>query len=134
MPREPLIPAGAAERAALRGWLAEDADHATLAVLHGRYDTKTALHHLITASLCHAERAKILERVAREVAVDLFWETLNRHEAAREAAEREKRRDKPFVPLRSSADAIRRDRAAAAMRRMSWPSASEMEEPRHEKR
>ena len=134
MPRERLIPDEAGERWALRGWLAEDAEHCALAAFHGRYDAKAALHHLITAALYHAERAKISADMAREVAVDLFWETLNRHEAAREAAEREKRRDQPFVPLRTSADAVRRDRAAAAMRRMSWPSTSETEEPRHEKR
>ena len=134
MPRERLIPDEAGERWALRGWLAEDCEHATLAVLHGRYDAKAALHHLITAALYHAERAKMSAGMAREVAVDLFWETLNRHEAAHEAAEREKRRDKPFVPLRQSADAARRERAAAAMRSASWPAAAESEEPRHEKR
>ena len=81
MPREPLIPAGAAERAALRGWLAEDAEHATLAVLHGRYAVKDGLHFLKTFALAYAERARIQEDVASEVAVAMFWEVLRGHQA-----------------------------------------------------
>lgn len=81
MAREPLIAAGAAERAALRGWLAEDAEHATLAVLHGRYAVRDGLHFLITFALSYARRAKIPEDAARQVAVAMFWEVLRGHQA-----------------------------------------------------
>ena len=124
MPREPLIPAGAAERAALRGWLAEDAEHATLAALHGRYDAKAALHHLITFALHHARLAKIPDDLARSVAVAMFWETLDDHQAKLErlhwemvdAARLSLRQHRDFVAAsRAAADLARAGRATPGM-------------------
>jgi hypothetical protein len=124
MPREPLIPAGAAERAALRGWLAEDAEHATLAVLHGRYAVKDGLHFLITFALHHARLAKIPDGLARSVAVAMFWEVLADHHAKLErlhwdmvdAARLSLRQHRDFVAAsRTVADLARAGRATPGM-------------------
>lgn len=107
MPREPSIADGAAERAALRGWLAEDAEHATLAVLHRRYDVRDGLHFLITFALHHARLANIPDEIAHSVAVAMFWETLHGHEARREEAEaRVKRRMRPLIALRKPSNVV----------------------------
>jgi len=107
MPREPLITPDAGPRAALRGWLAEDAEHATLAVLHGRYAVKDGLHHMITCALHHARLAKIPDDTAHSVAVEMFWEVLRGHEAWREQAEfRIKRRVKPLIGLRKPSNVL----------------------------
>jgi len=79
--KQPLLTPAAAERAALRRWLAVDAEHATLAVCHGLYSPKDALHFLITCGLYQAERAGMSEDMGRSVAVSLFWDVLGQHEA-----------------------------------------------------
>lgn len=76
-----LFSAERAEAAFIRQLLWADVDHATLAVCHGRYSVKDALHHVITFALGHAERAKVAPEVARKVAVALFHETLAERDA-----------------------------------------------------
>jgi hypothetical protein len=79
--KQPLLTPASAERAALRDWLAVDADHAALAVCHNFYSLKDALHFLITCGLYQAERAGMSEEMGRTVAVSLFWDVLGQHEA-----------------------------------------------------
>jgi hypothetical protein len=79
--KQPLLTPASAERAALRRWLAVDAEHATLAVCHGLYSLRDALHFLIVCGLYQAELAGMSEEMGRSVAVALFWEMLDQHEA-----------------------------------------------------
>jgi hypothetical protein len=76
-----LIPDEAGERWALRGWLADDCEHTTRAVLANRYTVKDALHFLIGCALGHAERAHMAPDMAHAFAVEMFWERLHDLEA-----------------------------------------------------
>ena len=107
MPRERLIPDDAGERWALRGWLADDCEHTTRAVLANRYSVKDALHFLIGCALGHAERAHMDPDMAHAFAVEMFWERLHDLEARREEAEaRIKRRMKPLIDLRQPSNVL----------------------------
>jgi hypothetical protein len=107
MPRERLIPDDASERWALRGWLTDDCEHVTRAVLANRYSVKDALHFLIGSALGHAERAHMAPDMAHGLAVAMFWERLHDLEARREEAEaRIKRRMKPLIDLRQRSNVL----------------------------
>jgi hypothetical protein len=102
-----LIPDEAGERWTLRGWLAEDCEHTTRAVLANRYTVKDALHFLIGCALGHAERAHMAPDMAHAFAVEMFWERLHDLEARREEAEvRIKRRMKPLIDLRQPSNVL----------------------------
>jgi hypothetical protein len=107
MPRERWIPDEAGERWTLRGWLADDCEHTTRAVLANRYTVKDALHFLIGCALGHAERAHMAPDMAHAFAVEMFWERLHDLEARREEAEaRIKRRMKPLIDLRQPSNVL----------------------------
>ena len=81
-----LITDEMADGAAMRHWLKDDVEHAALAFLHGRYDRRAALQHVITNALGYAERARMDETAARQVAIAAYRERLAEHELRLEKA------------------------------------------------